>query len=258
MQTGAITSYIDVAQLTLYAFWIFFAGLIIYLRREDKREGYPLVSDLPEEQGITGFPPLPAVKTFLLPHGGTQTAPRLEPRERPKVVPAAAFPGAPYEPTGNPMLDGVGAASYALRSDEPDLAFEDGKPKLLPTRVAHEMSIASEDPGLIGWSVVGADGVVAGTIVDAWIDRSEMILRYLVVSLIAPLPARNVLLPVGYAALKKSAEELHVYALLGAQFADVPPLRNPNQVSLREEDRISGYYAGGLLYATPERSEPLI
>ena len=42
---GAITQYIDVAQILLYAFWIFFAGLIIYLRREDKREGYPLESD---------------------------------------------------------------------------------------------------------------------------------------------------------------------------------------------------------------------
>ena len=28
MQTGAITQYIDVAQIALYAFWIFFAGLI--------------------------------------------------------------------------------------------------------------------------------------------------------------------------------------------------------------------------------------
>ena len=45
METGAITGYIDVAQLVLYAFWIFFVGLIFYLRREDKREGYPLVSD---------------------------------------------------------------------------------------------------------------------------------------------------------------------------------------------------------------------
>ena len=45
MPTGAITQYIDVAQLTLYAFWIFFALLIVYLRREDKREGYPLESD---------------------------------------------------------------------------------------------------------------------------------------------------------------------------------------------------------------------
>ena len=45
MPAGAITGYIDVAQLVLYAFWIFFAGLIFYLRREDKREGYPLESD---------------------------------------------------------------------------------------------------------------------------------------------------------------------------------------------------------------------
>ncbi len=45
MPTGAITQYIDVAQLALYAFWIFFARLIFYLRREDKREGYPLESD---------------------------------------------------------------------------------------------------------------------------------------------------------------------------------------------------------------------
>ncbi|MEL6185723.1 MAG: photosynthetic reaction center subunit H, partial [Myxococcota bacterium] len=45
-QFGAITEYIDVAQVTLYVFWIFFAGLIIYLRREDTREGYPLEADI--------------------------------------------------------------------------------------------------------------------------------------------------------------------------------------------------------------------
>ena len=31
METGAITSYIDVAQVVLYAFWIFFAGLIYWI-----------------------------------------------------------------------------------------------------------------------------------------------------------------------------------------------------------------------------------
>ena len=45
MTTGAITGYIDVAQLVLYVFWIFFIGLVIYLRREDKREGYPLEAE---------------------------------------------------------------------------------------------------------------------------------------------------------------------------------------------------------------------
>ncbi|HKK51252.1 MAG TPA: photosynthetic reaction center subunit H, partial [Myxococcota bacterium] len=32
MPTGALTGYIDVAQVVLYVFWIFFAGLIFYLR----------------------------------------------------------------------------------------------------------------------------------------------------------------------------------------------------------------------------------
>jgi hypothetical protein len=42
MGTGAITGYVDAAQVVLYVFWIFFAGLIVYLIREGKREGYPL------------------------------------------------------------------------------------------------------------------------------------------------------------------------------------------------------------------------
>ena len=29
----------DLAQLTLYLFWAFFAGLIVYLQRENMREG---------------------------------------------------------------------------------------------------------------------------------------------------------------------------------------------------------------------------
>ena len=77
MPTGAITGYIDVAQLILYAFWIFFAGLIYYLRREDKREGYPLdLRPLGPALTVQGFPPMPEPKTFLLPHGGTYHAPR--------------------------------------------------------------------------------------------------------------------------------------------------------------------------------------
>ena len=54
-ETGAITGYIDVAQLVLYAFWVFFAGLIYYLHRENKREGYPLLTDKAGERK-EGFP----------------------------------------------------------------------------------------------------------------------------------------------------------------------------------------------------------
>ena len=62
MEIGAITGYIDVAQLTLYAFWLFFAGLIYYLHREDKREGYPLLSDRSPYITVQGFPEIPAPK----------------------------------------------------------------------------------------------------------------------------------------------------------------------------------------------------
>ena len=41
--------------------------------------------------------------------------------------------------------------------------------------------------------------------------------------------------------------------ILGRQFADVPGIEQPDQVTKLEEDRIVGYYGGGTLYATPAR-----
>ena len=37
MENGAITQYIDVAQVVLYLFWVFFFGLVAYLTIEGKR-----------------------------------------------------------------------------------------------------------------------------------------------------------------------------------------------------------------------------
>lgn len=61
--------YIDGASIALYAFWLFFAGLIIYVRREDKREGYPLDSAQGPREG---WPPVPEKKEFV--HGPHATA----------------------------------------------------------------------------------------------------------------------------------------------------------------------------------------
>lgn len=52
----------DFAQLVLYAFWIFFGCLVFYLRREDKREGYPLESD---HGPVGGWPAPPGEKKFI-------------------------------------------------------------------------------------------------------------------------------------------------------------------------------------------------
>jgi len=63
-----MAQYIDGAQIALYAFWLFFAGLIIYIRREDKREGYPLISPQGPREG---WPPVPEKKTYIYrPHHG--------------------------------------------------------------------------------------------------------------------------------------------------------------------------------------------
>ena len=77
MQSGA---YMDLAQVTLYVFWIFFACLIYYLRREDKREGYPLDSTALGGGVVHGFPRMPEPKNYLL--RGRPRRDAAEPQER--------------------------------------------------------------------------------------------------------------------------------------------------------------------------------
>ena len=77
--TGAITGYIDVAQIALYVFWMFFAGLIYYLHREDKREGYPLESDRSGGRiKVQGFPAIPKPKIYRAHDGHITMSPRDE------------------------------------------------------------------------------------------------------------------------------------------------------------------------------------
>jgi photosynthetic reaction center H subunit len=270
--TGAITGYFDVAQIVLYAFWIFFAGLIIYLRREDKREGYPLESDRVHVK-VVGFPGLPEPKTFVLPHGGgIRTAPRVEARESVNATPAAPWPGAPLQPNGDPMLAAVGPGASPDRADEPDLTFE-GKPKIVPMRVAPDFSVAPQDVDPRGLPVLGADGKLGGIVKDIWVDLSEPQIRYLEVSLPKSAPsavpaevaeegtdaaAGSVLLPMNFVRVNRKQGHLKVLSILGRHFANVPRLARPDQVTLREEDKVCAYYAAGTLYAKAERAEPLM
>lgn len=253
---GTITEHFDIAFISLYVFWLFFAGLVFYLHREGKREGYPLVSDRPSRIRVVGFPDLPPPKTFITSDGHTVTVPRANEVEPPVVgaVPAAKFFGAPLVPTGNPMVDAVGPAAYVQRADVPDLTFDDGVPKIVPLRTAPGWGLASEDPDPRGMAVVGADGKVAGTCTDVWIDISEVLVRYLEVD-IGP---RSVLVPMTLARVDGARKQIRVASVLASQFADAPGLANPNQVTLREEDRICAYFASGHLYATPARQEPLV
>ena len=281
MGTGAITQYIDVAQIALYAFWIFFAGLIYYLHGENKREGYPLESDRSGGRvRVQGFPRVPRPKTYLLRDGRTVTAPNTTPSQQVvRGTPVTAHLGSPLEPDGDPMLAAIGPGSYAERADIADATAE-GELRIVPLRNAPGCAVSARDPDPRGLPVIGADGLVAGTVVDLWIDRSEVLFRYLEVELPevnalgrpagsparSPVPPtapgtvdsgpRRVLLPINFARI--DSHKVRVRAILASQFRQVPATREPAAVTLLEEDKIMGYYGGGTLYATPRRQEPLL
>jgi photosynthetic reaction center H subunit len=255
MQDGA---YLDVAQVTLYVFWIFFACLIYYLRREDKREGYPLDSTALGGGVVHGFPRMPDPKSYLLRDGHVATLPNHKNDRRDvAAAPIARWPGAPMEPTGNPMLDGVGPGSWADREDVPELNI-DNVPCIVPLRLAEGTYLESRDPDPRGMKVLGADDETGGVVTDVWVDRAEALIRYLEVEVTTSGGTRRVLLPMPFAKVDGRRSRVWVKAILGSQFADVPATRSLDQVTKLEEDRIVGYYGGGTLYATPARQEPML
>ena len=257
MPTGAITEYVDVAQLVLYAFWLFFGALILYLRREDKREGYPLQSDRSGSVRVEGFPAAPPPKRYALAHGGSVEVPHGRADSRPVLAePVAPWPGAPLEPTGDPMLDGVGPAAWAERPDTPDLTHL-GTPRIVPMRIATDFRVEERDPDPRGMEVIGADGETGGVVRDLWVDRAEPQLRYLEVEVAGGTGAR-VLLPITLAVVDGRRGRVKVASILGRQFSRVPATRSADQVTLLEEDRICAFYGGGHLYAAPARREPLL
>jgi photosynthetic reaction center H subunit len=249
MNTGALTGYFDVAQIVLYIFWLFLAGLVFYLRREDKREGYPLESDRPGSSTrirAQGFPAVPPPKTYRLLHGGTVQKPaagRVDPV--PSAQPTSSLPGAPLEPVGPALQSLLGPGAYANRADEPDLTI-DGGPRILPMRVATEFSVEPRDPDPRGMPVVGADGNAGGHVVDIWIDRSEPQIRYLEVA--TEPGGKRVLVPIGLANVSVLRKHVKVESMPGSLFAGAPALADPDRITLREEDKVSAYFASGNLY----------
>lgn len=254
MATGAITQYVDVAQVTLYAFWVFFAGLIYYLHQEDKREGYPLESDRSGSIKVQGWPPIPSPKTYLLADGSTVSLPRDRHSPQPlNARPVAPHLGAALEPTGpNLLLSGVGPGSWADRADVPDVTW-DGSLRIIPLRSAPDHGVADCDADPRGLPVVGADGVEGGRVTDLWFDRSDVMFRYLEVTVAG---GRHVLVPITFTRI--GANAVRVRSVLGSQLADVPQLRAADRVTRLEEDKIVAYFGAGTLYATPDRQEPLL
>lgn len=248
-----LTPGIDVALLVFWAFVLFFIVLVFYLRREDRREGYPLEDELTGRvETVGGAMHTASTKSFLLPFGhGVVTAPT---KGREPVDIAAKrtdrFAGAPYAPTGNPLVDGIGPAAWADRAKHPDLDM-DGHPRILPLSKATGFGIAREDSDLKGWPVLGADGAVAGHVTDLWIDTADRLVRYIQLE-------DGILAPMMMAKVDRRRRIVVIDAVNAAQFADVPRLAAANQITVYEEERVASYFGGGYLYANASRQEPLL
>ncbi len=244
----------DLAQLSLYLFWAFFAGLVIYLQRENMREGYPLENDDGSVSANEGPFGTPSPKTFKLPHGrGERTFPNDEKQDDRPIALEQSSPtaGSPFIPTGDPMADGVGPASWAMRRDVPEL---DGHahPKIRPMSSLPEYSVSAGRDAR-GMPVHSDDGEVVGTVTDMWVDAPEQLVRYIEFDM---GEAGKRLVPIQLARVK--SDRVAIQSLHASQFAGIPTTSSTDQVTMLEEEKICAYYCGGKLYAHEERSEPLL
>jgi photosynthetic reaction center H subunit len=272
MYNAEFAGTIDLTLVIFLSFVLFFFGLIFYLRREDRREGYPLEDDVTGRlEGPSGMFFTAQPKTFILPHGGgTVTKP--DPVRVREPVDLAALrmaggAGMPLEPIGDPLQAGVGPGSYAQRAHRPDQTVH-GEAKIVPLRADPAYSLSRLDADPRGMTVLGADRAPAGVVADVWVDRAEYLIRYLEVELtpllgpgltvVGSAPARRVLVPMTMAVIRKGRRTVAVDALLASQFAGAPTLETPDRITFYEEERVCAYFGAGLLYATPMRAEPLI
>lgn len=254
-----VLEHYDLAFISLYLFWGFFILLVIYLQRESNREGFPLVNNVQYRGRFkagkmrVGEP----MKKFRTKHVIPQQPP--EPDLTGKVMrEARPVPGSPLIPIGNPMQDGVGPAAYALRQDAPDLMFDTDQPKIVPLRTANEFYIAEESPDPRGYWVVGTDGKTAGTVIDAWVDRADVLIRYWEVEVQAASGLRRVLVPASLATFDTTKRQLNLDSVRASQVGEAPGIAATDRITLREEDRLQAYFASGHMYATPKRAEPFL
>ena len=251
-----IVGTVDVTELVFAAFVLFFLALMVYLRREDRREGYPL------EDEVTGRVDTPggilsaaAPKSFAMPFGRDTLTVPAHGRERVDIAAARTFrsPGAPYYPTGNPLVDGIGPAAWADRGKYTDLDGE-GRNRIVPIGAAEHIAIDRRDPDPRGMTVIAADGAVAGTITDIWVDRAEHVIRYLEVD----TGTNKVLAPMAMSKVQGKKGQVVIDAINASDFATAPVPGTAGQITFYEEERIVAYFGGGYLYANKARQEPLI
>lgn len=256
MDDFKIVGSLDLTALIFSAFVLFFIGLVVYLQRESRREGYPLEDEATGRVDTPGgVLSIASPKTFKMPFGRPDiTVPNgaRDTLDRPWKR-TFRSPGAPYYPTGNPLVDGIGPAAWADRAKHTDLDGE-GRNRIVPIGATQHIAIHARDSDPRGMSVIAADGIVAGTVTDIWVDRAEHVIRYLEVD----TGNGKILAPMAMAKVKGRKGQIEIDAINASDFSAAPVPGTAGQITFYEEERIVAYFGGGYLYANRERQEPLI
>ncbi len=206
----------DLASLSIWLFWLFFAGLVYYLQTENMREGYPLEDEDGNTAANQGPFPVPKPKTFKLRDGTELTVPSAEQEESHRrkdlaMARTAVSEGFPHAPTGDPMADGVGPASWVPRRDEPEKDAH-GHAKIVPMAGHADFFVsAGYDPR--GLPVLSRDDQVVAHITDMWIDPSEHEVRYLEYELEAEYGQGKRLVPITMAKVTRRWVEVEVFII---------------------------------------------
>ena len=251
MPLGSITYHIDFAETALVLFFLAFLGVVAYLRRLDKREGYPMIASPFDAKQLLGAPVPLEPKTYILQEGGTTVAPHNYPLPPMAATPLYGFDGTPLTPVGNPLLAALGPGAWVMRRNEPMLT-EKGELMLQPLRNLKEWSVGEGEADPRGMAVFDRRFVEIGVVHDVWVDQSIKILRLFEVELRPGLAAGRVLVPIFHTVIAEGAREVRVTALEAHQFADLPMPAKPDEITAREDDRLNAYFAAGYFYRDTE------
>lgn len=152
------------------------------------------------------------------------------------------------------MMDGVGPASWAPRRDLAELDAH-GHVKIKPMAQLDAFKVsAGRDPR--GMPVVTGDGEVVGRITDMWVDVPEQLVRYLTMDVNPEGTGKIRLIPMNFARIGK--DRVTVRSLYAHNIEGIPTIASPDQITLLEEEKVTAYFGGGTLYASPDRIEPKI
>lgn len=244
---GAITGHLDAVQIVVAIFFLGFGALVFYLRREDKREGYPLVDVSPRGVPIQGFPEVPPPKRYRLLDGSTTQVPHVTEPSAMRAEAPLFHLGRPLIPIGDPVTAEVGPGAYPLRIDHP-FQFKD-EPQVRPMRATPGWRVAPGDVDPRGLPVVDAARQTVGSVVELWVDRGVKLLRYLEVRLDGPEAPdaapegaiANVLVPIYHTDVgRRRVALLRIHA---GRLQAAPRTRDDDRITAREEDMITAYFA---------------